>query len=236
MDIVGNKNSVTRDEIESFPVTSKLMPHIPVAASGTVTSLGSILHNDDVPEACMPCVFYPKGRCRRLDLCLYCHFDHDEHKAKRFRKSKKTRQRQAKNLKELLHSMCLTDDDDDSSPPEQAYEQGIFKPPPKQVAPPSAYPMKVAPMTCLPQQDVYAALGLEPALPYRKTMPGLPPAHQVGYGYNNGPDYGVPHTPARTGNTGQIFKPLFFGDPCPIDVGPPIGLRHFESPWTKKVF
>merc|ERR1712118_424883 len=63
-----------REDIEQLDVTELLCPFIPVDDEGNSTSLGSILHAEGT---CKPCAFLKKDRCRRKDLCLYCHIEHE---------------------------------------------------------------------------------------------------------------------------------------------------------------
>jgi hypothetical protein len=81
----------TRADLMLNEATAQLYPSIPFDDKGNVTSLGSILHAEHL---CKPCSFWMKGKCRRDDLCMHCHFEHDiliPETGKRLRKSKKAR-------------------------------------------------------------------------------------------------------------------------------------------------
>lgn len=83
------------EDIRVHEITTKLYPLIPSDHEGNVTSLGSILH---AQSACAPCAFFHMDRCRKKDLCVYCHFEHDNDKIRNghgrtSRKSKKKRMR-----------------------------------------------------------------------------------------------------------------------------------------------
>lgn len=82
-----------REDLMTNEVTSQLYPFIPYDEEGNVTSLGSILHAEG---SCKPCVFWKKDRCRKKDLCLFCHFEHEIPKPACSRKSKSKRMRCAR--------------------------------------------------------------------------------------------------------------------------------------------
>eukprot|EP00746_Dinoflagellata_sp_MGD_P142864 gnl/MRDRNA2_/MRDRNA2_75771_c0_seq1.p1 gnl/MRDRNA2_/MRDRNA2_75771_c0~~gnl/MRDRNA2_/MRDRNA2_75771_c0_seq1.p1 ORF type:complete len:248 (+),score=56.59 gnl/MRDRNA2_/MRDRNA2_75771_c0_seq1:2-745(+) len=68
------ESRLTRADLITNKATGELYPFIPLDDEGKVTSLGSILHAEHI---CKPCSFWKNGKCKKDDLCVYCHIEHD---------------------------------------------------------------------------------------------------------------------------------------------------------------
>eukprot|EP00746_Dinoflagellata_sp_MGD_P152259 gnl/MRDRNA2_/MRDRNA2_83542_c0_seq1.p1 gnl/MRDRNA2_/MRDRNA2_83542_c0~~gnl/MRDRNA2_/MRDRNA2_83542_c0_seq1.p1 ORF type:complete len:248 (+),score=27.01 gnl/MRDRNA2_/MRDRNA2_83542_c0_seq1:111-854(+) len=81
---------------------SKFCPRDPEADDPKPLSLGSVMH---LYGDCKPCIFFPRDRCHRKMLCLYCHFPHKiekpPQKVTRPSKSRKVKMQLRKGRKQM---------------------------------------------------------------------------------------------------------------------------------------
>jgi len=81
--------------LSSMVTDHDLKEHVPLDVTGSLTSIGSIMHYlKPAAEHCKPCVFWMQPACKNGPMCAYCHVFHSNQQFKKLRASRNTRNKE----------------------------------------------------------------------------------------------------------------------------------------------